>query len=412
MNQPYLARSPVAGTSDPSGSETGSILLALLATLVIGGVVSALFVTVLSSQKNVRRDTSYQDAVQVADAGIQQALTVLAELPPGATPDPSLMSGTLAGGAFSWTATSTGFATWDVRAQGTSGEVTRVLEGSVGRQALFPLAAFSDEQLTVNGGGGGGAVSYDEFGTCNSSTTDCDGNVGSNTGVDINGSWYLDNIELYKGAVPGGTGVLNGEVRNLNYNPPLPNLAQAAFDTGGACDGRPITTYTGSTDLVRGEIYCFNDVTFPRGNTNLVNNSDPAKNTEPVIIYVSAAGDVTLTGSGGGNPPANTCDGGSNACVNLDALPIPNSMDLLIFMAGGRFDTGNNHNQIAAGIWAPESSCTGSAKFRMYGSLVCNDLTGRGGWEFNYDERLAEVFGDDFALESLREEVGGTSFTP
>ena len=61
--------------------------MVLLAMIVLGGVVAALFGYVSTGQRTARQDRDFNQAIQVADAGIQTAFSDLAVADPD---DPTL----------------------------------------------------------------------------------------------------------------------------------------------------------------------------------------------------------------------------------------------------------------------------------------------------------------------------------
>lgn len=67
----------------------GSIPLALLVIIVVGGVVVTLFSVVRLGTQTAGRDRDFAAAIQVADAGIQDAYLMLLSLTPEELEDPS-----------------------------------------------------------------------------------------------------------------------------------------------------------------------------------------------------------------------------------------------------------------------------------------------------------------------------------
>jgi hypothetical protein len=376
--------------------EEGSLVLVLLAAIVLGGLVTVLFADVSMGQRTARQDRDFHQAIQVADAGLQHAFTELAALDPD-DPEPPLGGelmgdAELNGGTYDWVATRVGRERWQVRSVGSYRSATRIVEAGVGPHQLFALAAFGDLKLELRGGNDADSYNLTQSGTGQ-------GSVGSNNEIVLRGNATVDWVMRYNNATYSEKGIVKVGVETVPEPAYLPNVGEAAYAEGGVCYDRSDGAYTGSPPLVRGETYCFTNVTFPAGDHQLAGTSD-----EPTKIYIAPSGNLHLGGSGN-----QRCDG--VACVNWDHPTRPDATALEIYLANGKV-TANNHTVIAAGIYAPTSDCSGpNAQGDIYGSIVCRTLDSKGGWEFHYDERFEDVSVDDFAIEGWREEtLGSTSF--
>lgn len=183
--------STAAGARLGAGSERGSLPLALLAAVVVAGLVSVVVATTLAGERSVRFDQGFSGSVHAAEAGVQEVLHLLntGQLTPAATL-PVQGSGEIGGRSYDWEA-DTGFqpgddgpVTWTVTSTGEGAAgVTRTLEVAISDEPLFDLGAYSEVQLAFSGGNT--ADSY------NSGTGEwCTGNgrVGSNDDLDFSGS--------------------------------------------------------------------------------------------------------------------------------------------------------------------------------------------------------------------------------
>lgn len=387
-------------------TERGSIPLTLLVTIVVGGVVAALFTQVVATQRSVTFDREYQAAIAVADAGAQQALTTISALP---SPEPvgtTLTSATSAtgpegtssgDGSFAWTAEKADPTTWEVRATGTVDGVERVIEATVSRDAPFFLAGFADLTLTLIGNNT--ATSYPSSGF---------GAIGSNGTVTMNGGTDADFVYLFGGSAtcekPGcsnATEIGNPEPLDLE---PFRAQVQQEMDAncaGGFTAWRP--SLLKGQPLNGGDVICATDVTW---DADLVLSG--ATQDNPVRFYVT--GDVTPAKGGSGNALEINCPG----CKGISD-PQPESGALRINTLGAAFETGNQ-SHVAAAVLAPNAGCSGgpsSAGTQFYGSMVCEDIGNNGGWDFHYDERLGQIGVGEYEIEEFREEsTGTTSFTP
>ncbi len=384
--------------------QQGSIPLVLLVAIVVGGLLAVVFADVSTGQRTARHDRDFNQAVQVADAGIQDAFTTLAFLDPDDPSTPPIGATVTGSGTLdeysshTWTARRVGRVRWQIRSEGTTGDSTRVLEAGISPTELFAWGAFGDLRLELRGGNLADSYNAVSFGTGN-------GSVGSNHDVVLRGNATVDWVLRYNLAAGGGAynngGVVLGGVQTADDRADLPNIGEQAYADGGECHGVSPTAYTGSPPLVRGTIYCFSNVVFPAGDHQLATNPDPDLNDEPTKIFIAPSGNLELRGQGN-----QRC--GGVACVNYNP-PRPSAIDLEIYLASGEF-LANNHTVIAAGIWAPTSNCSGpNAQGDIYGSIVCRTLDSKGGWSFHYDDRFSDAGAEDFRIDGIREEAPGTT---
>ncbi len=381
-------------------AEAGSIPLVLLAAIILGGLIIALYTDVSTGLRLAAADRDFNQAVQVADTGLQEAFIVLTSLDEADKPAigeelATPQAGALGRGSYEWGARRVGDNTWQVRSTGEFGDATRVLEATMGPLTLFGLAAFGDVLIELRGG--------NEADSYNDMTTDGGlGTVGSNQQITLRGNAAVDWVMRYGGATYNDGGVIrpDGGIETGDHQE-LPDLGSEAYAEDGACDGAVL--YDDITDvgqLQRGETYCVTQARFPAGLHLLDGESD-----DPTRIYIAPSGNLELLGQGN-----NPCTGA--ACVNVTAEDDqPDATALEIYLAGGGGEVvANNHSRIAAGIYAPLSNCSGpNAQGEIFGSIVCRTLDSKGGWEFHYDERFDEVSSTYFAIQSIREEPGGTT---
>lgn len=171
--------------------ERGSLPLAMLAMIVVAGLVSVVAASTIAGERSVRFDQDFTGAVHVAEVGVAEVLHQLNTGQLSHTDDlPVEGSGTSDGETYHWTADTdyqdgdVGPAEWTVTSTGSDGDdVTRTLRVQMSDGPLFDLGAFSKVVLTFTGGNS--ADSY------NSSTGEwCTGNgrVGSNDDIDFGGS--------------------------------------------------------------------------------------------------------------------------------------------------------------------------------------------------------------------------------
>jgi hypothetical protein len=368
---------------DRMRSERGSIPLVLLASIILGGLIVALFSVVQSGQASSGRDRDWQSAIQVADAGIQQAFVLLRDLPEGVDEPPcdtngdGRCSGMLpSGGEYEWEYTRLGERRWEVTSLGTFGQRTRGIEANIGTSSLFPVAILGRERITYNGGGTG----TDPF------------VVGSFGDVTLNGNPAQDSV--------GGIVLYGPGPHNVNVGPDthdisqtgaidLPNLAAEAFAPGGDCDGQPFyPTYPDGVPnpQQRGEIYCVGSISFPQGSHPLVGPEEDGD----VIIYVGGAGSPSVTI-------------GPNRRVNWGVTDPGDASELQIYVQSGPV-TYSGTARVSAAIWAPDSACTSNGTPTWAGAIVCNTVTLNG--NFGYDAQVASIGEGPFGINAWLEMLG------
>jgi hypothetical protein len=385
-------------------SPDGSLILSLLATIVVGGLVVTLVSTTMTGQRKVRHDRDFQLAINGADAGVNQALTTITNLPPG-DPRTTLSSADRAADAvthvgdvgFDWTAEKDTIISWRIRATGERNGVERHVEALAVRDAIFFMAAFADIGFAMKGGNEVRSYSATATNTGN-------GAVGSNGQIYSigSGSSWADLIMLM-----GSGASCDGNVCNER---PIIGFSQA-FDLEAIAEnirkameqecGGVFTPYDANTgpSLVGGNTYCFSSVTVNRqGGIPLVNNT----RTNPVVILMT--GDFST-----GNQASINCPVGGCSMSNH-----PDAGSLQIYSTGQNVRIGN-HTEIAGAIAAPYASCVGNpsvAQADIYGAIICNDMSNQGGWDFYFDDRLLNLGAGQYDVVEWREEGPTTTSFP
>jgi hypothetical protein len=382
----------------------GSMMLALLATFIIGALVVTLVSTTITGQRKVRHDRDFQLAINGADAGVNQALTTITQLPPG-DPTTMLSSADRSTGAvtqvgdvgFDWSAEKDTIISWRIRAEGKRNDVERHVEALAVRDATFFLAAFADIGFGMKGG--------NEVRSYSATSTDTgNGAVGSNGEIySIGaGSSWVDLIMLM-----GSGASCDG---NVCEERPIVGFSQA-FDLEAIADnirqameehcGGGFSAYDASTGptLVGGNTYCFTDVAVPKqGGIPLASHSKD----KPVVILMT--GNFST-----GNQASVNCPPGGCSMSNH-----PDASSLQIYSTGQAVRIGN-HTEFAGAIAAPYAACEGNpsvAQANIYGAIICNDLSNQGGWDFYFDDRLLNLGNGQYDVVEWREEHPTTSSFP
>jgi hypothetical protein len=386
----------------------GSMILALLATFIIGALVVTLVSTTITGQRKVRHDRNFQLAINGADAGVNQALTAISGLPPGDSrmsltqadlqglnlADPVTQVGDV---AFDWTAEKDTIISWRIRSVGERNDVERHVEALAVRDATFFLAAFADIGFGMKGGNEVRSYSATATNTGN-------GAVGSNGeiySIGAGSSWADLIMLMGSGATCTG---------NICTQRPIVGFSQA-FDLEAIADnirqameehcGGGFTAYDAGTGpaLVGGNTYCFTDVAVPKqGGIPLASHSKD----KPVVILMT--GNLST-----GNQASVNCPPGGCSMSNH-----PDASSLQIYSTGQAVRIGN-HTELAGAIAAPYAACEGNpsvAQADLYGAIICNDLSNQGGWDFYFDDRLLNLGNGQYDVVEWREEHPTTSSFP
>ncbi|HEV2889954.1 MAG TPA: hypothetical protein VGX28_06215 [Frankiaceae bacterium] len=370
-------------------AQDGSMLLALLGSIMAMSIITTVALAMLSSAGTTRHNQNYTLALQVADAGIQDAIFRANNGQPVTGG-----SGTVGQGTYTWTATQTATG-WKVTSFGTERTLTRTVEVEVTKAPRFFLAAFGDRGIELKGSNGA-----DSYNSANGTTRTGNGNLGSNDDVNMNGnSTTVDNVTLYNHTDSANTCTNNGGsgCQHTSIVGPKLDLASdenMAFITDqlAACSAAygALPNWRSSTAATPGVLpynggipYCFETVTFDRN--TVLSGADAA---HPVVIYVRGAVSI---------------EHGINVnCSGCSPSSTPVASTLQIYSAGST-DTQSisigNQSTISAAIYAPRASCLGNpsaAQADIFGALVCGAIGritsgNQGGWSFHFDDALKNI---------------------
>ena len=370
-------------------AEEGSMLLALLGSLMAMSIVTLLAMSMTTSASSTRHNQNYTLALQVADAGIQDAL-----FRANNAQDVVNGTGAVGTGTYEWDAVETDSG-WTVVSRGTERGVTRTVQVELTKAPRFFLAAFGDRGIELKGSNGA-----DSYNSATGATSTGNGNLGSNDDVNMNGnSTHVDNVTLYNHTASDNTCTNNGGsgCQHTSIVGPKLDLASdenMAFITDqlAACSAAfgTLPSWRASTATPAGVLsynggvpYCFETLTFDQ-NTVL----SGADATHPIIIFVRGA--VSM-------------ENGVNVnCAGCTPTSTPDASRLQIYSAGSTetqsFSIGN-HSTIAAAIYAPRATCLGNpsaAQADIYGALVCGAIGritsgNQGGWSFHFDDNLRNI---------------------
>lgn len=133
--------------------EGGSMPLALLAVIIVAGLVTVLFARTGSSQRNVRFDRDFTEALHAADGGLQEVYHQLntGRYDADAINTTRTGTGSVDGIPYSWEAEKTSHRAWEVRSTGTAPDADRTVVATVQERPRFFPGGFGDNLVALNG---------------------------------------------------------------------------------------------------------------------------------------------------------------------------------------------------------------------------------------------------------------------
>ncbi len=405
-------------------NDGGSLPLAMLATIVVVGLVVVVTSTTIAGQRQTRFDQGYEQSLQIAEVGLDRMAYQVQNYE--VFNDSSLDGETSDGGTYDtsavydesedrWTLTSTGVTP--------SGE-ERSIELTIEPEPLFAVAAFGKFFVDFNGGNAADSYRSGSFSMPGGSFTKdptgsyiCEGGDGT-TRVTATGPGNSDIRmcnETDKGVV-----ATNGEL-NLKGNAwdktdaaevhyamdqdrideePHPSATGYCSMAGWRCDDEKVSYFRdelvvepdpveipghldsegrfpqdfGSNVLPAGE-HLFSDVTL---DADTVIEGDPE---DPTVIYIT--GQLSI-------PNHDAVNFTTGADGHPEPRPAPS---LLIFSNsdGSEALSFGNHASLAGAVFAPNAGFSGGAQGNVYGSLIAGSINNNGGWNFHWDEALADM---------------------
>lgn len=372
-----------------AAGDRGSVLFAVSASIIVGGLVVMLFTTALLGQRTASFDQHFHESVHVAESGLQEALVHLSDLDDPATPGTVVTGeGSSGGGEYAWEAVR-GAGQWEVRSRGDVAGVDREIEATIERETVFWTAAFGGRGVTMRGGN-----SVSSYNHADGEYDTGHGSVGTNGVVELLGNASTDSAFLFgAGADCDGNGCSDAEIFGESdpYDPDdsfvSDRLDECISEEGSLTSWRASDQDETPAQLPAGE-HCFTDL--------ILDEDTVVPDGEETVLYLS--GDVVTSNHTRTNCPAGVCSDG----------PVDNGPDptrLQVYTTGEYVRVGN-HNELAAAIYAPNASCQGNnanAQATVYGSLVCNDLRNQGGWSVHFADDLLELGSGQYRVTDWRE---------
>lgn len=433
----------VAANARGEAGDNGSLLLAILLTVLITSLIAAATITTVAGQRKTQIAARYSQGQQSADGAVADVLRYANQ-----GGDPGYYDG-LSGRVRTYTpaasaAETTGW-TWTATptANGAAGDEYDVTITTVPKAATKPVRTYKIHISAVHVPSGGATVtgntiSYaqtdgpnavgffadgqvalrgssrvDSYNSNAGSATTGVGAIGSNDIISFSSGTLADKVTLWNftarpdsdrctgvrcstgdvGTQPyrlGGSGSCEATTPTSSYPGTCTNNAPTRF-VDATCTGKDIKPWIASENgttptLTGGTDMCVSSLLFDR---NTVVNASPAN---PVRIYVTGHGT-------GASPAASGSDGAITVLPGVSvnaAASAPVSTNLLIYAKSANvtlLSGGAAHTRVAWGLWAPNANCGGqdpAASGRIvhiYGAMTCGRISTGNAWYLHYDEQ-------------------------
>lgn len=423
--------------------EGGSLVLALLITLVTTTVGIMVLTSTVMTQRASRLGVDYTTVVEGADGGVQHAIAQLNGAGVVAPPATPLILGD---SSVTYTATLVPNpgrpTTYEIVSTATNtrtGGQRRVV-ARVEEEPRFPFALFSDEPVEFLGNNT--VDSYSSGVLCTvypacawASPYNGAGLTATNTELEFEGNATADGTVLYDWAANPGAGRCEktgtgfdpcGNQQLKNERLDLLTTAETQFlqEMEAYCDTpnpdgssrwvdyRSSVAGLNQTPVVlmpsaTGPHHCFGNLYFDI-ETVLAPLVLPL-DVKPVIIVVKTGGDIVV----GGNGPSLRV----NCELPCDRLTsAPRAQHLQIYSLTTDPVTVEPQSRIAAAMYLPAAPCQGptppgggggappAAGVHIFGSIICKQVTEVGGWSLHYDLALGGIGNGRYLVREWREE--------
>lgn len=427
--------------------EQGSIAITVMVSMIATAVTAALLTTVYRDITVSRRAGDSANALQVADAGLNDAVKSLRNavaVMDGCPQKPGVAAfsrtSTLAGGTYTYCAfpdqDATGRPTWHIDATATDATgVQRRLRAQAVSEPLFPNAI-----NVIASGSFSSGFSVDSFknetsrctkkgliGT-NSPNTFTFGNNGNNSSENCqntpNGTFPHPPDGCVAYSTDGSAAIPSANVgpgqcpptftttASPKYVPPAVS-SPARFDYPASSTTYGANFTCSSATLDAGKVYYYNSVTLAENCGFPAAGPFPSMGN-PTKIYTNS---LTILGGSGSStlnpinqPPNNaTVCGPTHGVTGSNPLYCPGwAGGLQIFVNGGQVKFSGNHSTFWGVITAPSSTVTwsggGASQWEIFGSMVANSVTGAVQAKWHYDENLGSLTSGRFFAQNWREE--------
>ena len=352
--------------------ERGSMVAALLAVVVVGGLMTALMSTIVAGQQATKFDQNYTQAAHAAELGMQRAVYLLernlmtAATAPVASPAVETVNGRTA----TWSAVESapGSGVWTVTSRGTDNGVSRTIQVTASGAPRFPAAVYTEVKMHLTGSRS--VRSYD-----------------SATGtVNPTGNGKLRSGGSLQSAAVTSDSQLANSPKNLANDENM----QFIVDKLAQCPTKPnwvSSANSGRLQLVGAGPHCFNNVTFDR-NTEVIGTT-----AAPAIIYVTGTVEFKNKAVVKVVPSAGAVEPSPRTAAGFQ-----------LYSSGTSVLFGKGH-VVTGAYYAPKADCRGNMAMpdtTIYGALVCSSLKTNGLFKVEYDDQIT-LIDDGVALSQWTE---------
>lgn len=415
-----------------SRGDGGNIIIAMMVLFVVTALVVALMDTTMSGLRTSRSSSGSANALQAADAGVNQAAKAITNPACG---NPCSGGSTLGNGSYSFTATQINDLDWRITSVGTdalTGRKRKIVADAVA-QSLFSNAFFAVAGATIKG-------TADSFtspsNTCDN-TSNADGTIGSDGSIALTQSAGSSSYNCrqyaaggYSYAADGCTFYGTSTVPSSQVGPGQCPPAPASFATSQPFDPPPVQ----ATGTSSGDFTCSSPGQIgsglPSGSTytayyNNITLTNGCSVASGVTAILYALGNVTIgTATGDCNnfinpPPGATCQSTANASIpqwptNWYTTGWTSQLEILVQGCASCTVTFANHTVFWGLIDAPNSAINatgGKPQVTVFGAIVAHSANETSAqFAFHYDQSLAGLDStDQYAIKDWREVPLGAS---
>lgn len=400
--------------------ETGSIVIAIGVIVIATSLIVSLVTMTDSGLRSSRRAGDSANALQVADAGINDAVRRAASVAGSSFSDTRSLG---SAGSYAFTATKDpAMELWHIDAVGTDATgVRRRIKADAVPESIFANALFGQTAIQLGAG-----VAVDSYRSGASSVLKCTGRgyVGTNSAntfsatgsgggggvTNCGGTYRYDGCISYADAAPvpdiPASAQCPAPVRKVTPKFPLPTITGPAGAPGaqpfGQCTSDPAT-------WIPSGLHYWTSVKLRDGCRVALNAAG-----DPAEIFVSGAVEIgEVNGQGGDvNKPQDGAGGCPSSSGGYDVdycpgWPAKLQVNVLSGTSGVVCFNANNTN-----FWgllaAPDRAITrcgsGGAQFEIWGAVMANTVDSHAQMALHYDESLSQLTNGRYVTKNWREE--------
>lgn len=396
-------------------NDDGSIVMAMMAIVVVTGLLTIGLATILSSHLAARHDVAFESALAGAERGLDE-LVAQAKANPTATSFAPI-SGT-AGTGTTYSASATAVAGgWLVDSTGTATNqgrtVRRHIQATVSIGDLLAVPLFGKTALNLSSTGPSAVDRYDS--AISSDVCSTSGTAASMSDTDTrmcthaaqtygaaatDGPLTMSTADL---ASMSGVSIFNAPTNGFND----PDATGACTSVSSVCAAVtthherldfPLSTicsqgigggavaYTGTTALAANAVYSFTNVTM---NATAIANLANISGSQIVICF---NGTLTIPAGSSLNSTVKCSALTNPSCTPTRLNPRPPSTLLFISTSGTpavNFGAGSSsETSLSAVVYAPNATCSATGHVDVYGLLVCGSVNAQNGVDVHYDTEI------------------------